>query len=64
MGHGVVTPTDENVKKIKDMRMPETLEEVRKFTMMANFYRRFIPKFAHIAKPLINLMKRKGEERQ
>ena len=64
VGNGIVTPTDENIKKIKEMRVPETLEEVRKFTMMANFYRRFIPKFAHIAKPLIDLMKRKGKKKR
>ena len=49
LGHivrnGIVKPTD-NENKIKEKTLPQTMEEVRSFTMCANSYRRFIPKFA------------------
>ena len=57
VGNGIVKPTTDNENKIKEKTLPQTMEEVRSFTMCANYYRRFIPKFAHIAKPLTDIMR-------
>ena len=38
------------------MRAPRCVKEVRAFLGLAGFYRRFIPKFAKLAKPLFVLL--------
>jgi hypothetical protein len=42
--------------------LPTKLQEIRSFTMMASYYRRFIDKFAYIAKPLTDYMRLKGKK--
>ncbi|UTT88991.1 hypothetical protein NDA17_003377 [Ustilago hordei] len=37
--------------------MPESIHDIQRFLGFANFYRRFIAHFAHIAKPLTSLVK-------
>ena len=37
--------------------IPKTIKHVRQFLGLANFYRRFVPNFSHIASPLNNLLK-------
>src|SRR6202451_3780247 len=37
---------------------PKTLRQVRSFLGFGNFYRRFIPKYSHIVKPLTELTKK------
>lgn len=50
--------------------MPSNLKELRSFLGFAGYYRRFIPQFAHLAKPLNDLLvedkkeKKKSRERQ
>ena len=46
---------------VKDWPKPETLHDVRSFVGFCSYYRRFIPKFAELAKPLHKLSE-KGQK--
>lgn len=50
----------EKVQAIVDIPIPRTQKEVRQFTGMASWYRRFIPNFASRMTPLTSLLKRKA----
>ena len=56
VGKGMVKPNIHNMVKIREARLPTTVKEIRQFNGMASYYRRFIPGFARIARPLTNLM--------
>jgi len=45
---------------VKEWPNPKNVTEVQSFVGFVNFYRRFIPEFSHVAKPLHQLTK-KGE---
>ncbi|XP_078433682.1 uncharacterized protein LOC144704977 [Wolffia australiana] len=51
----------EKVEKIQNLALPTTLKELRGFLGHAGFYRRFIPNFAKIAKPLTQLTSKNAE---
>ena len=59
LGHIVsrkgIKPDPSKVDKVKNYPKPKKLKEVQAFLGLANYYRRFIPKFADIAKPLRDL---------
>ena len=60
IGQGKLLPGTDNIEAVRKASMPETKKQVRSFSGLANFYRKFVPNFAHIAQPLIELAK-KGE---
>jgi len=60
VGNGEVKMEDKKIKAILEWKEPTKLEEVESFIEFANFYRRFIKKFSHIARPL-NELKRKAD---
>jgi len=50
-----VAPTAEKTKAISTWPVPRNIKDLRSFLGLANFYRRFVPQFAHIAGPLNTL---------
>ncbi len=62
VGGGTLKPNPDNIKKIVETKLPETVTEVRAFCSLASYYRRFIPNFAHIARPLTDLMGLPGKK--
>ena len=59
-GNGI-EPVPEKLRDLKEMVPPTTQKDVRRFLGFTNYYRKFIPRFADIARPLTNLT-RKDEE--
>lgn len=46
------------VEKVKNFPIPTNLTELRGFIGLASYYRKFVPQFSHIAKPLTSLTKK------
>ncbi len=65
LGHVVssagVATDPEKVNKIKDMPAPRNAHEVRIFTGLTGYYRKFIKNYATIAEPLNKLLRKEGE---
>ncbi|UYV83454.1 hypothetical protein LAZ67_23001089, partial [Cordylochernes scorpioides] len=55
IGHNKVKPDPDEIKSVQDLPQPTTVKGIRRFIGLANFYRKFIPRFAEIATPLSNL---------
>ena len=53
----------EDVVKLKDTQ-PQTIGDVRKLLGLLGYYRRYIPNFARMAKPLFDLTKRSQESQR
>ncbi|GFU52804.1 retrovirus-related Pol polyprotein from transposon opus [Trichonephila clavipes] len=51
-----ISPLPDRVYAIQKFPRPNTLTQLRRFLRMYNFYRRFIPKAAHILAPLITFL--------
>ena len=64
LGHEVdgdhITPSRENLEKIRNIERPTTKKQVRSFLGLTGYYRDLIPMFATIAAPLNDLL-RKGQ---
>ena len=60
LGHEMLAngmkPGMANLKAIAEMALPKTYTEIRQFTGMTGFFRRFIKGYAKIAKPLNDLL--------
>ena len=54
-----IQPNQENQQKILEWSSPKSVKEVQSFLGLANYYRRFFPRFADVAKPMVDLT-RKG----
>ena len=63
LGHIVsgkgLTPVPEKLACIKDMPPPKTAKEVKQFLGLIGYYRKFVPRFSDLAKPL-NMLTRKN----
>ena len=53
-GEGI-EPLPEKLESIKEMPPPTTPKEVKQFLGLIGYYRKFVPRFADIARPLTNL---------
>ena len=54
-------PVKEKVQAVRNWERPQTVKDVRLFLGFANYYRRFVPKYAEVAAPLTYLMKKDVE---
>ena len=61
LGHLVsgqgIRPLPEKLDSIKKMPAPITPKEIKQFLGLVGYYRKFIPRFADIARPMTNLTK-------
>ena len=61
LGHLVsgegIEPLPEKLEAVRKMPPPTTPKEIRQFLELVGYYRKFVPKFADIARPLTNLTK-------
>ena len=62
LGHVVsdkgVSCDPEKLSAVREWKEPTTVSEVRSFLGFANYYRRFVQSFAHVASPLTDLTKK------
>ena len=57
VGHKGVTTDPDKIKAVTEWPRPTTVTEVRSFLGFVSYYRRFIPNFSKVAKPLNTLLK-------
>ena len=57
----VVKPNPVNIAKVIEWPVPKTFKRVKQFVALGSSYRRFLPNFAKIARPMVELT-RKGRE--
>ena len=53
-----VRPNPEKINVVSRFPIPETPKQIKSFLGLVGYYRRFIPNFAVIAKPLNNLLRK------
>ena len=53
-GEGI-KPLPEKLESIKEMPPPTTPKEVKQFLGLIGYYRKFVPRFADVSRPLTNL---------
>ena len=58
ISHNEVRPSPEKIAALKSYPIPDTLRKVRQFLGLAQYYRRFIPNFTKLAKPLTDLTRK------
>jgi len=58
IGQTGVKPDEKRVKAVRDYPEPRTTCELKRFLGLTGYYRRFIPNFSKIAKPLTELLKK------
>ena len=62
LGHlvspGGISPLPNKLDSIKHMPVPNSAKEIKQFLGLTGYYRKFVPRFADISRPLTTLMKK------
>jgi len=61
IGSDGVRPDTNKIKAVADFPVPKNLKNIKQFLGLAGYYRRFIPNFSKIAKPLTDLLKKNSQ---
>ena len=57
VGRDGVKCTRKHIEDVEDLQEPRNVKELQKYLGFVNFYRKFIPGFAHVADPLTRLLR-------
>jgi hypothetical protein len=62
LGHTIsgdgISVDPSKVQEVMDWKSPTSVHQIRSFLDLAGYYRRFIPDFSRIAKPMTELLKK------
>jgi hypothetical protein len=62
LGHTIskdgISVDPSKVQEVMDLKQPKSVDQIRNFLGLAGYYRRFIPNFSRIAKPMTELLKK------
>ena len=65
LGHYIsadgIHANDEKIKAVKEFPKPKTIKKLRGFLGLCTYYRRFVPNFSKIAKPLYEMLKKNAK---
>ena len=53
-----ISPLPDKLDSIKHMPVPSSVKEIKQFLGLTGYYRKFVPRFADISRPLTTLMKK------
>ena len=59
-----IKPDPEKLKAIKELPVPSTVHQLRRFLGMASYYRKFVKNFSDVAAPLYLLTKKNAQNRR
>lgn len=56
-----IRPTDQNIAAVLNYPVPRNAKEVLRFVSLASYFRRFVPAFSVLAKPLYDLVRKNAK---
>ena len=63
IGGDVITPSSDNLEKVRKTPRPTTKKQVRSFLGLVGYYRDHIPVFAEISAPLSDLLRKESQNK-